>query len=172
MSVSQSTPVNKTATTTNATETNENVSGTQGVTLVGNTAPVTVNSTDEGAVQAGTATANLAISSNTGLTEALASDYENEVNTSATASTNLVNNTLQAGFQFLASADNTQANVDQTNANNLSQAYANYATTLSNLATQTSTPASQQITNVSTELIKVAAVVILGVALIYFAARK
>jgi hypothetical protein len=171
MSVSKSSPTNTTATTTNAQETNQAATNTQGLTVVGSSG-VTIESTCEGAVQAGTKTAQLAISSNTGLTEALASDYENETATSATASANLVDNVLTQGFTFLANSEQTQANIEEQNATNLSEAYGNYATTLSNISTAQDTSQATQSTQFATTALKIAAVVVLGVAVIYFASRK
>jgi hypothetical protein len=176
MSSSKSSPTNTTQTTTNASETNLAATNTQGVTLVGNKGTTSLTnittSTDEGAVQAGTKLGQLAISSNTGLSEALASDYENEVNTSAVASTNLVNNVLTQGFQFLANENDTIQNIETQNATNQSDALANYASTLSNISTAQDTSTSAQSTAFATSALKIAAVVVLGVAVIYFATRQ
>lgn len=176
MSSSKSSPTNTTTTSTQAEETNLSAANTSGVTLVGNkgnTSLTTNNySTDNGAVQAGTALGSLAISSNAGLTESLASDYENEVNTSATASTNLVNNVLSQGFAFLANENTTIANIEAQNATNQSDALGNYATTLSNISTAQDTSTAAQSTAFATSALKIAAVVVLGIAVIYFATRK
>lgn len=182
MSSSSSSPTNTTQTTTNASETNLAATNTQGVTLVGNKGTTsltdtsntnTINySTDEGAVAAGTALGQQALASNTGLSEALASDYENEVSTSATASTNLVSNVLSQGFQFLSTENNTIQNIEQQNATNQSDALANYATTLSDISTANDTTQASQSTAFATEALKIAAVVVLGIALVYFASSS
>jgi hypothetical protein len=182
MSSSTSSPTNTTATTTttNASETNLAATNTQGVTLVGNkgttnlsSSSVTNNiSTDEGAVNAGTALGQSAIAANTGLTESLASDYENEVNTSSTQSTALVSSVLSQGFQFLASENDTIQNIETQNATNQSQALGNYATTLSNISTAQDTSLASQSTAFATTALKIAAVVVLGIAVIYFAAKE
>lgn len=176
MSGSKSSPTNTTQTTTNASETNLAATNTQGVTLVGNSAPVNLTSntysTDEGAVAAGTALGQSAIAANSGLTEALANDYEDEVNTSSTQSTALVSNVLTQGFQFLANENDTIQNIEQQNATNNSQALANYATTLSNISTAQDTSAASQSTAFATSALKIAAVVVLGIAVAYFATRK
>jgi hypothetical protein len=176
VSGSKSSPTNTTQTTTNASETNLAATNTQGVTLVGNSAPVNLTSntysTDEGAVAAGTALGQSAIAANSGLTEALANDYEDEVNTSSTQSTALVSDVLTQGFQFLASENDTIQNIEQQNATNNSQALANYATTLSNISTAQDTSAQSQSTAFATSALKIAAVVVLGIAVAYFATRK
>jgi hypothetical protein len=171
MSSSQSSPTNTTQTTTNAKETNLSAANTQGITLVGNKGPVTLESTCEGAVQAGTSLGQLAIASNTGLSESLSSDYANEVNTASTNSANLVDSVLTQGFTFLANENDTIQNIEQQNATNQSDALANYATTLSNISTAQDTSQASQSTAFATSALKIAAVVVLGVALVYFASK-
>jgi hypothetical protein len=188
MSQSKSAPVNTTQTNTQASETNLAATNTQGVTLVGTGNKITSDSnntstnvdsgntfnysTDEGAVANGTALGQSAIAANQGLSEALASDYENEVNTSSVNSTNLVNNVLTQGFAFLAGENETVQNIETQNQNNQSTAFANYATTLSNISTAQDTSASAQSTAFATSALKIAAVVVLGVAVIYFASKQ
>lgn len=174
MSTSQSSPTNTTQTTTNAKETNLSAANTQGVTLVGNKGPTTlINETScQGAIVAGSTLGQAAIASNTGLTESLASDYENEVNTSSTNSANLVDSVLTQGFTFLANENDTIQNIETQNATNQSDALANYATTLSNISTAQDTSAAAQSTAFASSALKIAAVVVLGLALIYFATRK
>jgi hypothetical protein len=176
VSSSKSSPTNTTQTTTNASETNLAATNTQGVTLVGNKGNTTLEtnnySTDDGAVAAGTKLAQLSISSNTGLSESLASDYANELNNSQVASTNLVNNVLTQGFQFLAGENDTIANIETQNATNQSVALANYATTLSNISTAQDTSTSAQSTAFATSALKIAAVVVLGIAVVYFASKQ
>ncbi len=179
MSGSSSSPTNTTATTTNASETNLSAANTQGVTLVGNKGNTSLTSTSvtnnistcEGAVQAGTKTAQLALADNTGLSESLASDYENEVNTESTNSANLVDSVLNSGFTFLANENDTIQNIETQNATNQSTALANYATTLSNISTAQDTSQASQSTAFASSALKIAAVVVLGVALIYFASK-
>lgn len=178
MSSSESKPTNTTQTNTTASETNLAATNTQGVTLVGNKGNTSLTnvtnnySTDAGAVASGTALGQLAIADNTGLTESLAADYENEVNTSATQSTALVSNVLSQGFQFLADENDTIQNIVTQNATNQSTALANYATTLSNISTANDTTQASQSTAFATDALKIAAVVILGLAVIYFATRS
>jgi|SRR5271163_4283602 len=174
MSVSKSSPTNTTQTTTNASETNLAATNTQGVTLVGNKGTTTLNnySTDAGAVASGTALGQAAIASNTNLSESLASDYENEVNTSAIASTNLVSSVLSQGFQFLASENDTIQNIESQNATNQSTALANYASTLSNISTAQDTSQASQSTAFAESALKIAAVLVLGVAVLYFASKQ
>ena len=175
MSSSTSSPTNTTSTTTNAQETNQAATNTQGVTVVGSEGTnLTSNtySTDDGAVAAGTALGQSAIAANTGLSESLASDYENEVETSATQSTNLVSSALTQGFNFLATENNTISNIEQQNATSQSQALGNYAQTLSSIATAQDTSESAQNTAFLTSTLKIAAVVVLGIAVIFFATRK
>jgi hypothetical protein len=176
MSSSDSSPQNTTATTTNAQETNEAATNTQGVTLVGNSGPVALTSntttTDDGAVLAGTKTAQLAISANTGLSETLAGDYLNDTENTATQSASLVSNVLTQGIQFLTTSQasnnaeiNSLATADATNV-------ANEGNALSSIATANDTSQASQATTFATSALKIAAVVILGVAVIYFATRK
>ena len=178
MSQSKSSPTNTTATTTNAKETNLAATNTQGVTLVGNKGNTSLTSisntysTDDGAVAAGTQLGQLAISSNTGLSESLANDYANELNTSSVASTNLVSSVLSQGFQFLAGENETIQNIETQNANNQSAAFGNYASTLSNISTAQDTSAASQSTAFATSALKIAAVVVLGIAVVYFASKQ
>jgi hypothetical protein len=123
-------------------------------------------------VASGTALGQSAIAANTGLTESLASDYENELNNSATNSTNLVSSVLSQGFQFLATENNTIQNIENQNATSQSQALANYATTLSGISTAQDTSQSTQNAAFLTSTLKIAAVVVLGIAVIFFATRK
>lgn len=188
MSSSKNQPQNTSNTTTNASEQNLSASNTSGVTLIGNkgatslqsTTNTTSNSgnttvnyeTDAGAVAAGTELGHAAIAANENLSESLASDYENEVNTSAVQSSAVVQDALNQGFNFLADENDTIQNLEKQNADNLSTAYGNYATTLSNISTAQDTSLASQSTQFASQTFKLAAVVILGVALIYFASKK
>lgn len=190
MSSSKNQPQNTSSTTTNASETNLSASGTSGVTLIGNKGSTSLTSntktstvsnsgntsitydTDAGAVAAGTALGHAAIAANENLSESLASDYENEVNTSAVQSSAVVQDALNKGFNFLADENATIQSIEQQNATNLSEAYGNYATTLSGISTAQDTSLATQSTQFASQTFKLAAVVILGVALIYFASRS
>jgi hypothetical protein len=182
MSSSSSSPTNTTATTTNATETNLAATNTQGVTLVGNKGSTTLNSdvgnttvnysTDDGAVKQGTALGQLAITDSNSLAESLSKSYADELNTSSIASTNLVSSVLSQGFQFLAGENDTIQNIVTQNQNNQSAAFANYATTLGNIGQAQDTSIASQSTAFATSALKIAAVVVLGIAVIYFATKQ
>lgn len=176
MSSSRSSPTNTTATTTNATETNLAATNTQGVTLVGNkgnTSLTDINySTDDGAVKQGTALGALAITSNNSLAESLSKSYADELNTSSIASTNLVSSVLSQGFQFLAGENDTINNIVTQNQENQSAAFANYATTLGSIGQAQDTSIASQSTAFATSALKIAAVVVLGIAVIYFATKQ
>lgn len=181
MSKSSSSPVNKTSTATNAKETNVAATNTKGITLLGNKGTTVVNAntntqntnitTDAGAVQAGTALGALAISSNTGLSETLASDelsFGNHaidvVSSSAAENASLVSNTLAWGGGVLSEAESNIAHVEETQ----SQQFGNITSTLANIAQQTGTSqASQQ-----NDLLKYIVIAIAGVAAIYFLTRN
>jgi hypothetical protein len=184
MSSSSSSPTNTTATTTNATETNLAATNTQGVTLVGNKGSTTLNSdvgnsttnvtysTDDGTVKQGTALGQLAITDSNSLAESLSKSYADELNTSSIASTNLVSSVLSQGFQFLAGENDTIQNIVTQNQNNQSAAFANYATTLVNIGQAQDTSIASQSTAFATSALKIAAVVVLGIAVIYFATKQ
>jgi hypothetical protein len=178
MSSSRSSPTNTTATTTNASETNLAATNTQGVTLVGNKGNTTLNSvsntysTDDGAVKQGTALGQLAITDSNSLAESLSKSYADELNTSSIASTNLVSNVLTQGFQFLAGENDTIQNIVTQNQNNQSAAFANYATTLGSIGQAQDTSIASQSTAFATSALKIAAVVVLGIAVIYFATKQ
>lgn len=195
MSTSESAPVNTTATTTNATESNAAVTNSSGLNIVGskgvnlttssnsgntsnanntntNSNNSVTYSTDDGAVKAGTALGQSAIAANVGLSESLASEYADELNNSATSSTNLVSSVLSQGFSFLASENNTIESLESQNATASSTSLGNFATTLSNIATAQDTSQAAQSTAFATTSLKIAAVVVLGIALIYFATKS
>jgi hypothetical protein len=178
MSSSRSSPTNTTATTTNAKETNIAATNTQGVTVVGNKGNTNLTnisntySTDDGAVKQGTALGQLAITDNSSLAESLSKSYADELNTSSIASTNLVSNVLSQGFQFLAGENETIQNIVTQNQTNQSAAFANYATTLGNIGQAQDTSIASQSTAFATSALKIAAVVVLGIAVIYFATKQ
>jgi hypothetical protein len=129
-------------------------------------------STDDGAVKQGTALGQLAITSNSSLAESLSKSYADELNTSSIASTNLVSSVLSQGFQFLAGENETIQNIVTQNQNNQSAAFANYATTLGSIGQAQDTSIASQSTAFATSALKIAAVVVLGIAVIYFATKQ
>jgi hypothetical protein len=176
MSSSESSPTNTTSTTTNASESNVAATNTQGVTVLGNKGSValssdshniTLNTTsDQGAVQAGSKLGQLAISSNTGLTETVAGnsfDFANHaldvVSSSQANSANLVAGALSWGGNILQSE---QQALQQNQAANNAQ-LGNVASTLGAIAVANDTSQASQSTTFAQNALKIGAIVIVGV---------
>lgn len=187
MSSSKSSPTNTTSTTTNASETNLAATNTQGVTLLGssgNTLNSVTNNTssDEGAIAAGTTLGQLAIASNTGLSETLAtesSDFANHaldvISQTQSSSANLVSQVLSQGLGFLTSNEQQVVDLAKENQDANNAQLGNVATTLASIAQANDTTAASQSTAFAQTVLKYGAIALLGVGVlivIYSVAKK